>query len=144
MCDINPRILGSYDVLKAGPRFGYVLSRSKISNGYSRMKKELLIGFGIYMLCVALARFLWDYSIVLTLCYFFLSIVVLYRWYTKTNLILYFVAFVLGPLGEVMVIQGGAWAYSDPFCFIPVWLPFVWGIAALVMKKLSEILMAKG
>jgi hypothetical protein len=108
------------------------------------MKKELLIAFGIYILCVTLLRFLWHLSIVLALCYFFLSIFVLYRWYTKSNLVFYFIAFVLGPAGEVVAVHDGAWEYSKPFYLIPVWLPFAWGIAALVMKKLSEILITKG
>jgi hypothetical protein len=54
----------------------------------------------------------------------------------------YFVAFVLGPLGELIAICFGAWSYAEPFYFIPIWLPFIWGIAALFMKKLAETLTA--
>ena len=108
------------------------------------MKKELLVAFGIYILCVALARFLWHLPIILALCFLLVSIFVLYRWYTRSNLVFYFVAFVLGPGAEAVAVHGGAWEYSKPFYLIPVWLPFIWGIAALVMKKLSEILMTKG
>ena len=108
------------------------------------MKKELLIAFGIYILCVALARFLWHYPILLALCYLIVSIFVLYRWQTRSNLALYFIAFVLGPAAEAIEVHGRAWEYSKPFYLIPIWLPFLWGIAALLMKRLSEILVIKG
>jgi hypothetical protein len=65
------------------------------------------------------------------------------KWHTKSDLIFYFVAFVLGPLGELIAIYFGAWGYTEPFYFIPIWLPFLWGIAALFMKKLSETLIVR-
>jgi hypothetical protein len=70
------------------------------------------------------------------------SIFVLWRWYSRGNLIFYFVAFVLGPLGEIFAVHGGAWTYSKPLFLIPIWLPFLWGIAALVFKKVAETLNA--
>jgi hypothetical protein len=50
------------------------------------------------------------------------------------------VAFILGPLAEFGAVSFGAWEYSKPFYFIPIWLPFVWGISALFMKNISETL----
>jgi hypothetical protein len=35
----------------------------------------------------------------------------------------------------------GAWSYSQPFFFIPTWLPFLWGLAIPVLKNLSETLL---
>ena len=108
------------------------------------MKKELTIEIAIYALCIALASLLWRSPVALSLCYILLSIVVLYRWHTGSDLIFYFVAFVLGPIGEMVTVHFGAWKYSKPLYLIPIWLPFLWGIAALFIKKISETFLAKG
>ena len=102
------------------------------------MKKELLTALGVYVLCVILAKSLWHFSSILALCYLCVSAFVLWRWYSASNLIFYFVAFILGPVGEIFAVHGGAWAYSKPLFLIPIWLPFVWGITALIIKKVSE------
>jgi hypothetical protein len=107
------------------------------------MKKELLIAFGIYILCVALASFLWHNQFQLALCYFIISIYMFYRWHTKSDLIFYFIAFLFGPVGEAVAVSFRAWEYSKPLYLIPIWLPFLWGIAALFIKKLSDILVSK-
>ena len=102
------------------------------------MKKGLALLISIYALCVILACLLWQKQGVLVICYLSISIFMLYRWHSRSDLIFYFVAFVLGPLGEIAAVYFGAWRYSEPFFLIPVWLPFLWGIAALFMKKISE------
>jgi len=107
------------------------------------MKKTFITEIIIYFICVTLAALLWSRPIVLSLGYIFISIFMLCKWHAKSDFVFYFVAFVLGPLGELVAIYFGAWEYSKPLYFIPVWLPFLWGIAALFMKKLSETLLSK-
>lgn len=107
------------------------------------MKQKLFIELIIYALCVALVSILWHRPIVLSLCYVLISIVMLYKWHTKSDVIFYCVAFVAGPVGEFVAVYFGAWEYSKPIYLIPIWLPFLWGIAALFMKKLSETLITK-
>ena len=107
------------------------------------MKKELIIILGIYILCVAFASSLWHNQILLALCYFIISMYMFYRWHTKSDLIFYFVAFIFGPLGETVAVSFRAWEYSESFYLIPIWLPFSWGIVALFIKRLSEILLSK-
>jgi hypothetical protein len=102
------------------------------------MKRNLLTALGIYVLCVMLATSLWQFPNILALCYLCVSVFVLWRWYSKSNLILYFVAFVLGPMGEIFAVHGGAWGYSKSLFLIPIWLPFVWGITVVIIKKVSE------
>jgi len=46
---------------------------------------------------------------------------------------------IAGAIAEIIGIYFGAWSYSKPFFYgIPIWLPFLWGIAALFLIKLSE------
>ena len=49
------------------------------------------------------------------------------------------VGFVFGPLAEGLAIQTGAWAYASPSVLgIPLWLPFVWGNAALFIQNSAD------
>jgi uncharacterized membrane protein YoaT (DUF817 family) len=104
------------------------------------MKKALVIELGIYVVAIGLVCFLWQRPIVLTVCFAVVSILVLCRWHTPSDLCLYAVAFVLGPGAEMVVIHFGAWEYAEPFLLVPLWLPPVWGITAVVMRRLAETL----
>ena len=104
------------------------------------MNKDLAIGFIIYVLCIALASFIWHRPIALFLCYLIISIIMLCNWHSKSDLVFYFVAFVLGTIADLLAVHFGAWEYSKPFFLIPIWLPFLWGITGLFIKKISETL----
>jgi uncharacterized membrane protein YoaT (DUF817 family) len=93
-----------------------------------------------YATCVTLACLLWPRPYLLTACYAVISLILLARWHSRPDLIFYTVAFFVGPLGELFAIASGAWTYTRPFYIIPLWLPFLWGIAALFIKKLSDTL----
>jgi hypothetical protein len=108
------------------------------------MKKELTLELGIYALCIALVGALWHKPVMLTICYVLVSIVVFIKWHKRSDLFFYFVAFVLGPVGESVAIYLGAWKYSKPLYLIPLWLPFLWGICALFVKNISETLLKRG
>ena len=66
------------------------------------------------------------------------SLFMLYRWHGRADLFYYGTGFVLGPLGEAMAVYFGAWRYAKPQFLIPIWLPFLCGIAALLVKRLCE------
>jgi len=58
--------------------------------------------------------------------------------YSKNNILLYFSIFILGPFSEALMIYFGGWHYSTPQIFgFPFYLPFVWGSAALFVKRLN-------
>ena len=102
------------------------------------MKKELAFEIIIYVLCILLVSLLWRTPIVLFFCYLAMSIFMLYRWHRRSDIFFYFVAFVLGSIADIVAVSFGAWEYSQPVYLIPIWLPCLWGIAALLMKKISE------
>lgn len=104
------------------------------------MKKSLAIELGIYVVGIGLVCLLWHMPVFLALCFVGISILVLHRWHTRSDLFLYSIAFLLGPAAEVMAIYFGAWEYAEPLFLIPLWLPPLWGIAAVVMKRLAETL----
>jgi hypothetical protein len=108
------------------------------------MKKELAFELGIYALCIVLIGSLWHKPVILTICYVVISIVVLIKCHTKSDLFFYFLTFVLGPIGESVAVYLGAWKYSRPLYLIPSWLPFSWGICALFLKNISETILTSG
>jgi hypothetical protein len=105
------------------------------------MKKELLVEIAIYAACVALVSQLWHQPLALTAGAAVLSGLMLLRWHTKKDLVCYFVAFVLGPTAEAVAVDSGAWRYAEPLYLVPVWLPFLWGVVALFLKRTSETLL---
>jgi hypothetical protein len=51
----------------------------------------------------------------------------------------------LGPVAEIVAVRHGAWAYATPdFLGVPLWLPVAWGLATLVIKRISEGLLELG
>jgi hypothetical protein len=107
------------------------------------MKRQIVALLLIYALCIALASFLWSHPIILSVCLVLIGVFMLHRWHSKTDLLFYSVAFLLGPLGEAIAVRSGAWSYSKPTFLIPLWLPLLWGIVGVFLKKLCESLAAK-
>ena len=60
------------------------------------------------------------------------------RWHTRGDLAVFAVAAVLGTLADLMAVSRGAWAYGMAGGSIPAWLPLAWGIAGLLIKRISE------
>ncbi len=97
----------------------------------------------IYALCIALTSFLWSHPIILSACFVLISTLMLLRWHSKGDVLFYSIAFLLGPLGEAIVVRSGAWVYAKPSFLIPLWLPLLWGIVVLFLKKLCESLVGE-
>ncbi len=111
-----------------------------LSSFENLMKRELFFEFILYFLCVAFAGVFWPKPAILTFSYGVISLIALIKWHKRNDLFFYFVAFVLGPVGEAIAVYWGAWHYSEPFYLIPIWLPLLWGISALLIKNISETL----
>jgi hypothetical protein len=57
-----------------------------------------------------------------------------------SSVVVYATGFVFGPAAEAVSITTGAWEYDSTFVFgVPVWLPFVWGNAALFIQNMAEL-----
>ena len=107
------------------------------------MKKAVIIEVSFYVLAVGLVCLLWPMPIVLALCLVGISLLVLWRWHTRSDLIIYGVGFVLGPAAEVVAVHFGAWEYAKPLLLLPLWLPPVWGITAVLMRRLTQTLVGE-
>ena len=57
----------------------------------------------------------------------------------KRDLVLFLLVSVWGAFSEAIAIHYGAWSYPEPSIIgIPLWLPFVWGIAGIFIKRLYQ------
>ena len=104
-----------------------------------KLKKELAYELVVFALCICLIVLFWRHVIFLTGC-----LVVLYAignrfWHKKHDYVFFVIGAILGPMAEVVCIYFRVWSYSNPtFLGIPLWLPFAWGIAALMITRIAE------
>jgi hypothetical protein len=87
-----------------------------------------------------LTSVLWRYPVALTALLIAGGVAIYVLRPSRTSACIYVVGFVFGPLAEGLAIQTGAWEYASPSVLgIPVWLPFVWGNAALFIQNTADI-----
>jgi len=104
--------------------------------------KMLLKAF-IYSIVLALitlfsVSLFWTNQIILTTIIVVISVIMLLIWRDKEDVYLYIIVAVSGAIAEAIAIGFGVWTYTLPdFIGIPIWLPFVWGMAGLFVKKIS-------
>jgi hypothetical protein len=94
-----------------------------------------------YVVAVALTAVLWPRPWLLLGALIVWGGVLLWRWHTRSDLVFFFLSLVLGPLAEGVAIAAGAWAYTRPLWLIPVWLPLLWGIAALTLRRIALVVL---
>jgi hypothetical protein len=87
-----------------------------------------------------LTSVLWRYPFALTALLIIAGAAIYALRPSRTSLCVYATGFLFGPLAEGLAIQTGAWEYAEPSILgIPVWLPFVWGNAALFIQNTADI-----
>ncbi|MEM5778670.1 MAG: DUF2878 family protein [Candidatus Aenigmatarchaeota archaeon] len=74
---------------------------------------------------------------ILTFCLLFLSILTLFLYHERNDFVTYFTGAITGGMVEIICVYFGIWKYSNPTFFIPFWLPLLWGLAALVIRRFS-------
>ncbi len=83
---------------------------------------------------------LWRHPLALVVLAFGVGLGIFLLRPTRPSLVVYAVGFVFGPTAEALGIHAGAWRYSaGDFLGIPIWLPFVWGNAALFIQNTGEV-----
>jgi hypothetical protein len=61
-----------------------------------------------------------------------------YFWPNKEDHVLYVGGAILGPVAEIIATKVGIWHYTLPTFFnIPLWLPFAWGFAAVLIIRIA-------
>ena len=102
--------------------------------------RKALINAALALTTLLLTSVLWRTPVALTALLIVTGVAIYALRPSRTSACVYVVGFVFGPLAEGVSISTGAWEYASPtFLGIPVWLPFVWGIAALFIQNSADI-----
>jgi len=87
---------------------------------------------------LAVTAYTWQNILLTIVLLSVFGLVTLFVERSKSAVIMYFTAFILGPLAEVWLIHAGAWEYTQPTLLgIPLWLPFLWGNASLTLNRIN-------
>ena len=100
--------------------------------------KDIFFGLTIYIGSVATVSLLWARPGILFLACFAITGIMLIRWHTRTDLAVYLVVALLGTLADLLAVSRGAWAYGTAEKSVPSWLPLLWGIVGLLIKRISK------
>ena len=104
-----------------------------------RLLRAFLYSLALAVLAIVVVSAFWDRPLLLTGLMIGVSVLMLSVWRTKQDVLLYIMCGIAGAAAEAVAIAFGAWTYAFPnFVGIPYWLPFLWGVAALFVKRISE------
>lgn len=106
-------------------------------------KKKFVIPTWFWLLIVAVNGLLlsmaWRYPVKLLAIFILEVAIIWWQDQRKGDEMWVLVPAVLGPLVEIVAVAGGAWAYSTEYLFgVPLWLPALYAVAGLVMRRLIE------
>jgi hypothetical protein len=102
--------------------------------------RKALVNATLALATLLLTSVLWRYPLGLTALLIVAGAAIYALRPSRTSACVYATGFVFGPLAEGLAIQTGAWEYASPSVLgIPVWLPFVWGNAALFIQNTADI-----
>jgi hypothetical protein len=101
---------------------------------------KALINAALALGTLLLTSVLWRTPVALTALLIVTGVAIYALRPSRTSAFVYLIGFLFGPLAEGVSIRTGAWEYASPtFLGIPLWLPFVWGIAALFIQNTADL-----
>lgn len=108
--------------------------RGDTRNGIRNLALEVLL----YFLSTLFIISLWKNNLVVLMLMLLVWLFALKFWHSREDIIFFLAAAFFGPLGEIVAIHFGVWAYANPSMLgIPVWLPFAWGYVGMLIRRLS-------
>lgn len=103
--------------------------------------KELLFDAMLYAFGVAAVSLLYKNNLLLTFVILAGWLVAVRLWHVKRDIYLFLSAAALGAAAEIIAVRFGAWQYSNPTLLgVPIWLPLLWGIAVVFIKRVADTL----
>ncbi|MBU2101363.1 DUF2878 family protein [Patescibacteria group bacterium] len=100
--------------------------------------KKSLLNFPLALLSLVSVSLLWKSWSLLTLILLVIGVLMLLIEKERNTVLVYIAAGLGGAITEMVAIFFGVWTYTDPaIAGIPIWLPFLWGAAALYILRLK-------
>ena len=104
-----------------------------------RIEKELLFDALLFLGGIISISLFFRNNVVLTGLLILAWILGLKFWHKREDIFFFLSGSIVGPVGEIVCIKFGVWSYSNPSFFgIPMWLPFAWGLATVLIKRFAE------
>jgi len=101
--------------------------------------QELLLEFILFALTVIFIVAFWSKNWLIAICLIALYIIGNMFWHKKYDYMYYLAGFVIGPSAEIAATYFGVWTYANPTLLnIPIWLPFAWGLAAVMILRIGQ------
>jgi uncharacterized membrane protein YoaT (DUF817 family) len=101
---------------------------------------KFLFNAALALATLFLTSVLWHYPVALIALLLVTAVGIYAIRPNATSIVVYLTGFVFGPLAEAVSISTGAWEYDTTHLLgVPVWLPFVWGNAALFIYNMAEL-----
>jgi hypothetical protein len=106
--------------------------------GERSIKFGLIRDLFIFWFVIFLVVLCWTNNILVTAILIAAYWIRYYFWPDKEDLVLYIGGAILGPIAEIIATKVGIWHYTLPTFFnIPLWLPFAWGFAAVLIIRIA-------
>jgi hypothetical protein len=107
-------------------------------SGKRSKKFGLIRDLFIFWFVIFLVVLCWTNNILVTAILIAAYWIRYYFWPDKEDLVLYIGGAILGPIAEIIATKVGIWHYTLPTFFnIPLWLPFAWGFAAVLIIRIA-------
>ena len=110
-----------------------------------KLQKKIFLELAIQFVIISVGVFgmalLYNNNLLLTLLFCIVTTTGFVFWHSKSDILVFFTAAIIGTAAEILNVGYGAWSYKNPtFLGIPIWLPFAWGVSFFIIKKMSETL----
>ena len=107
-------------------------------SGERSIKFGLIRDLFIFWFVIFLVVLCWTNNILVTAILLAAYWIRYYFWPNKEDHVLYVGGAILGPVAEIIATKVGIWHYTFPTFFnIPLWLPFAWGFAAVLIIRIA-------
>jgi hypothetical protein len=106
-----------------------------------KIEKELIFEILLFAFGIAAISLFFRNNLILTPILLLAWIIGMVFWHKKNDILFFVTGAIIGPVGEIVCIYFGVWQYANPtFLGIPIWLPFAWGLATMLIKRIAETL----
>jgi hypothetical protein len=101
---------------------------------------KVLLNIALALATLLLTAVLWRNPLFLTALLILTGAAIFVIRPSRSSVIAYATGFVFGPVAEALAIHTGAWTYATSTVLgLPLWLPFLWGNAALFIQNSAEL-----
>ena len=103
------------------------------------IEKEVVLEIILFTAGIASISLFYENNLLLTLLLAVMLFAGMKFWHKKRDFSYFISGAVIGPAAEIICVYFGVWQYSNPsFLGIPMWLPLIWGLGTILIKRIAE------